>query len=130
MTSYIAVIHKDPESSFGVSFPDFPGCFSAADTLDEAKDAAKEALEGHIAFMQEDGEGLPTPSTLDHVMADELYRTGVAFLVDIAAQKEKAVRIQVTLLPSALAAIDVAAGEKKKTRSRYLVESALEAARA
>ena len=29
MTSYIALIHKAPESDFGVSFPDLPGCISA-----------------------------------------------------------------------------------------------------
>ena len=41
---YIAIIHKDPNSDFGVSFPDFPGCTSAGRTLDEAKDMAAEAL--------------------------------------------------------------------------------------
>jgi len=36
MTAYIALIHKDQDSDFGVSFPDFPGCYSAGSTLDEA----------------------------------------------------------------------------------------------
>ena len=26
MRQYIALIHKDADSDFGVSFPDFPGC--------------------------------------------------------------------------------------------------------
>jgi predicted RNase H-like HicB family nuclease len=30
---YIAVIHHDPGSAFGVSFPDFPGCITAGETL-------------------------------------------------------------------------------------------------
>ena len=29
MPSYIAIIHKEPESDYGVSFPDFPGCITA-----------------------------------------------------------------------------------------------------
>jgi len=43
---YIAIIHKDPDSDFGVSFPDFPGCITAGRTLDEAKEMAREALSG------------------------------------------------------------------------------------
>ncbi|MBL0942631.1 MAG: type II toxin-antitoxin system HicB family antitoxin, partial [Alphaproteobacteria bacterium] len=35
--NYIALIHKDKNSDFGVSFPDFPGCITAGKTLDEAR---------------------------------------------------------------------------------------------
>ena len=35
MKTYIALVHKDADSAWGVSFPDLPGCFSAADTLDD-----------------------------------------------------------------------------------------------
>ena len=42
--NYIAILHKDDKSDYGVSFPDFPGCVTAGATLDEAKDMAKEAL--------------------------------------------------------------------------------------
>jgi predicted RNase H-like HicB family nuclease len=41
---FIAVVHKDPDSAFGISFPDLPGCFSAADTEDEVLPNAAEAL--------------------------------------------------------------------------------------
>jgi predicted RNase H-like HicB family nuclease len=30
---YIAYLHKDRDSDFGVSFPDFPGCITAGKTL-------------------------------------------------------------------------------------------------
>jgi hypothetical protein len=43
---YIAIIHKELNSDFGVSFLDFPGCITAGRTLDEAKDMAAEALTG------------------------------------------------------------------------------------
>jgi predicted RNase H-like HicB family nuclease len=29
---YIALVHKDNGTSYGVSFPDVPGCISAGDT--------------------------------------------------------------------------------------------------
>jgi hypothetical protein len=32
---YPVYVHRDLESSHGVTFPDFPGCFSAADELAE-----------------------------------------------------------------------------------------------
>ena len=35
-THFIALIHKEPDSGYGVSFPDVPGVIAAADTLDEA----------------------------------------------------------------------------------------------
>ena len=33
---YVAYLHKDRDSDFGVSFPDFPGCVTAGRTLEEA----------------------------------------------------------------------------------------------
>ena len=44
MKPYIALVHKDLESAYGVSFPDAPGCFSAADTIDDLFANAAEAI--------------------------------------------------------------------------------------
>ena len=57
---YPAVIDKDPDSDYGVVFPDFPGCVSAGSTLDEAVLGAHEALAGHVALMVADGDALPS----------------------------------------------------------------------
>ena len=40
MPRYIALIHKDPGSCCGVSFPDWPGVVTAGDTIDEAMQQA------------------------------------------------------------------------------------------
>jgi predicted RNase H-like HicB family nuclease len=45
MKTFIALVHKDEDSAWGVSFPDLPGCFSAADTLADVLPQAGEALE-------------------------------------------------------------------------------------
>jgi predicted RNase H-like HicB family nuclease len=79
--NYIGVIHKDPDSDFGVSFPDFPGCITAGRTLGEAKAMAIEALEGHIAEIQAASEPNPGPSSLGAVLADPDFADGAAFLV-------------------------------------------------
>ncbi len=48
MRHYIALIHKDPDTEYGVSFPDFPGCISAGSSLDEARAMGIEALAFHV----------------------------------------------------------------------------------
>lgn len=44
MTYYIALIHKDQDSCYGVSFPDIPGVFTAGDTFEEAMVEAADVL--------------------------------------------------------------------------------------
>ena len=41
---YVALVHKDPQSDFSVSFPDLPGCVSAAETVEAALEEARTAL--------------------------------------------------------------------------------------
>ena len=52
MPAYIALVHKDEGTSYGVSFPDVAGCISAGDTFEEAVANAAEALTGHFAAMR------------------------------------------------------------------------------
>ena len=68
---YIAFIHKEEDSVFGVSFPDFPGCISAGDSLDEALLNASEALQGHVQMMEADGDHVPSPRSADDIMKDK-----------------------------------------------------------
>ena len=64
---YIALIHKDPDSGYGVSFPDVPGVITAADTLDAALAEASSVL----SFAFEDWVGpLPTPRDLKSLRTD------------------------------------------------------------
>jgi predicted RNase H-like HicB family nuclease len=56
---YIAYLHKEKDSDYGVSFPNFPGCITAGRTLEEARRMAVEALALHIQGMIEDGLAVP-----------------------------------------------------------------------
>jgi predicted RNase H-like HicB family nuclease len=67
---YIALVHKDEDSDFGVSFPDFPGAVTAARTLDEALERAQKALALLLEGMAEDGEPIPPPSGFAEVIKD------------------------------------------------------------
>jgi predicted RNase H-like HicB family nuclease len=78
MKQYIGLIHKDADSDFGVSFPDFPGVVTAGTDLDDARAMAEVALAFHIEGLLEDGKAIPEPSSLEDVMADATNRDGVA----------------------------------------------------
>ena len=120
---YIAYLHKDRKSDFGVSFPDFPGCVTAGKTLDEARRMAAEALALHIEGMAQDGEPIPEPSTIDDVAEDPAMRGAVAFLVNVGL--DKTVRLNITARKSQVAAIDQKADEAGMTRSAYMVRAHL-----
>ena len=124
MRQYIGLIHKDPDTDYGVSFPDFPGCVTGGCDLDEARAQAEEALAFHVEGMTEDGEAIPEPSSLEAVMADATNRDGVAILVALKAPAAKAVRINVTLPEDVLQAIDVYAERHGFTRSGFLAQAA------
>jgi predicted RNase H-like HicB family nuclease len=121
---YIAYLHKDKGSDYGVSFPDFPGAITAGSTLEEARRMAGEVLALHIAGMREDGEEIPAPSTLDDVRNDPAMKDAVAVLIE-AQELEKTVRINVTARESQIAAIDRLASAFGLTRSAFMVRSAL-----
>lgn len=120
MTEYIALLHKDRGSDYGVSFSDFPGCVTAGKTLEEARRMAAEALAFHIAGMIEDGEAIPSPSTLDTIMRERANRDAAAFIVAVPTEAERAVRVNVTLPESLLRRID----ETTDNRSRFLAQAA------
>ena len=126
---YIAYLHKDRDSDFGVSFPDFPGCVTAGRTLDEANRMAPEALALHIAGMREDGEPIPEPSTLDDLAKDPARKTAAAVtLVHVEPRPEKTVRINITVREKQIEIIDQQAHEAGMTRSAYMVQSSVHAA--
>ena len=120
MPSYIGLIRKDKDSDFGVDFPDFPGCISAGDSIEEARRMAQEALELHASGLLEDGEGLPLPTSLDVIMADPDNSDSVAFLATVPDPPERSVRVNITLPERLLRRIDARA----PNRSAFLARAA------
>lgn len=125
MANYIAVVHKEPNSDFGVSFPDFPGCITAGSTIDEVKDMAHDALTLHIKGMLEDGEKISDPSKLEDIMADPEYSDAVAILVvTVSDAKPRSVRVNITVPKDMLHQIDAIAKKRGMSRSSFLVHAA------
>lgn len=120
---YIALIHKEAGSDYGVNFPDLPGCITAGSTIDEAKDMAKEALQFHIEGMLEDGEAIPMPSSLESIMRERANRDAIAFLVDAGVQRDRPVRINITIPGTLLRDTTEYANANGKSRSAFIAEA-------
>jgi predicted RNase H-like HicB family nuclease len=118
------VIHKDPDSSYGVTIPDLPGCFTAGDTLDQAMRNLQEAVELHL----EGEERVPAPSTIDRWARDPDYADGIFALVDVDLDflADETLRVNISVKRSTLARIDRAAKAAGEDRSEFLVRAALE----
>jgi predicted RNase H-like HicB family nuclease len=127
MREYIALIHKDADSDFGVSFPDFPGCVTVGVNLDEARRMAEEALALHLEGLAEDGDPIPEPSSLETIMAEAENRKAVAFLVSVSDHASKTVRINITMAEDLLETIDTFATANGFTRSGFLAMAAKKA---
>ncbi len=124
MSYYLAVVRKDDGSAFGIHFPDVPGCFSAADEMDDLVPNAVEAL----SFYAEDSE-LKAPRGIEDIRRDPDVMSDLAagaFLVAIPLIENEArvVRANITLEQGMLKAIDMAAKQRKLTRSAFLAQAA------
>jgi predicted RNase H-like HicB family nuclease len=126
MRSYIALISKDPDSAWGVHFPDLPGCTSAGDTMQDAIANAGKALR----LWAEDEPELPEPSALDRlrrradVRADlDAGATAVVIPLIVADRKQ---RYNVMLDPALVEGIDHAARTAGVSRSDFLANAAME----
>lgn len=124
---YQAFIHQDADG-FGVSFPDFPGCIAHGTTLDAALQSAREALAFHVEGMQEDGDTIPAPRSADDIATDAdlaEWREGatlayVPLLLDRGSPK----RVNISVDPGLLEAIDDAARARGINRSAFLASAA------
>lgn len=68
------------EDGISISFPDIPGCFSCANTDEEALYMAKDALGLHICNMEDDGDIIPIPTELKDI---KIKNNQKAILVEV-----------------------------------------------
>ena len=75
---FIAFVHKQPDSCYGVSFPDVPGCTSAGSTMDEALRNTVEAVRLWAQDAVDNGEPLPPPRSAETLRTDRDVRAALA----------------------------------------------------
>ncbi len=72
--SYRILLRKEPEGGYTVIVPSLPGCVTYGDTIEEAIEMAKEAIELYIESLKEHGEEIPTEEgTLEYTLTVEAY---------------------------------------------------------
>ena len=101
----------------GVSFPDLPGCVTAAETEKEAIELGREAMVFHLEGMIEDGEQIPAASSLRSVKAG---KNCAVVLID-GPRPDKPERFNVSAQSSQLMLIDKLAHQNGMTRSAWIV---------
>lgn len=130
---YVLAIHKDPNSCYGVTVPDLPGCFSAGDTLDEAIEQAREAILLHLESSAADGEELPAHRSVEeHRVDPDLADAAYWAVVEVPDHDlpGKAQRINITMNERVLNRLDAVAEAEGQTRSGLLQRLASEYASA
>jgi len=128
MMNFPVVVHKDPDSAYGVTVPDLPGCFSAGDTLDEALENAKEAMECHIEGLLMDEEFVPIPQAIEKHYQNPDYLDGIweSVNVDLANILGNSKPIEVNLPEKILAQLDKYAKRQRESRSNLLAQATIE----
>jgi predicted RNase H-like HicB family nuclease len=124
---YPVYVHiGDKRHAHGMEFPDFPGCFSAADDWRDINRMAQEAVECHVA-----GESapLPDPTPLEKLARNPKYKGGVWMLVDLDTTRLDSApkRVNISLPGTLLSQIDEYAEANHLTRSGFLAKVAKEA---
>ena len=122
------VIHKDEDSSYGVSVPDLPGCISANDTVDGAFTSVREAILLHLDGMLAHGYPLPTPQPIQQHLGNPAYVDGIWGYVDVDLTEipDTVVRVDITAPSKTLATIDQWANWAGETRSGFMLKATLE----
>ena len=57
--TYRIVLRKEAEGTYTAFVPSLPGCITWGDSVEHALEMAKEAIEGYIAVLIEEGEPVP-----------------------------------------------------------------------
>ena len=124
---YVSFIHW-AEAGFGVSFPDFPGCVSVGDTVDDAVRHGSEALAFHVEGLVHDGVAIPSPRSIDAIKADpelaDWRRDADLVVIPLLLDRGSSRRVNISLDRGLLEAIDDEARQRRMTRSAFLATAA------
>ena len=121
---YFAIVHKDKGSAYGVTFPDLPGCFSAADEIVDVLPHAQAAL----ALYASGETSLPVARSIEDMTKEKEIQSALAagaFVIAVPlVVSDKKIRANVMFERSLLEAVDRQAQSTGISRSEYLAQAA------
>jgi len=114
----------DDEHAHGITIPDFPGCFSAADEWSDVPGLVQEAIE---VYCEGEDQDIPEPSRIEDLRDLPEYKGGEWAFVDVNldtldTRKE---RINLSIPRNALREIDEHVSREGIKRSGFMVRAAL-----
>lgn len=122
---YPVYVHVgDGAHAHGVTIPDLPGCFSAADDWQDLPAQIQDAVE--LYFEGETIE-LPRPTPLETLAKDPRYQDGGIWMlieIDISDILPKVGEVNVSLPAALVNRIDAAAKRRHMSRSRFIEQAA------
>lgn len=121
------VIHKDQDSTYGVTIPSLNGVFSYGDTLEEAIENSKEAILFHLEGILDDGnEPDFSKASLDDVRTDPDYQDAifVSIDLDVSAFTLKPERFNVSWPKYLIKEVDSYTSKHHDNRSNFLAKAA------
>ena len=124
MRYFTAIVHRDRDEAYGLTFPDLPGCHATAGTWDGIPAAAADALDLWFATMPD-----IEPTSLDAIrlredVAAELAAGGVLMPVPYIPADTALARVNISIERGLLRAIDETARQRGMTRSSFIASSA------
>lgn len=128
---YPVVLHTDDGVRYGVTVPDLPGCFSAGDTLDEALESAREAIDLQLEGLTQEGGEVPVARSVAQHQSNPHLAGGTWALVEVDASKydNRTEKINITIPRRVLNRVDEFAKLHGLSRSGFLVQAAEKAMR-
>jgi predicted RNase H-like HicB family nuclease len=126
MRRYMAIVHQEGDSAYGVWFPDLPGCYGAGDTEDEALASAKKSLMLYAEDALNDGEELPAPRDVRQLRNDASVQESLGesngFLVSVPLiiNSGRTKRVSLDFDLALVESIDEVSKECKLTRKAWV----------
>jgi predicted RNase H-like HicB family nuclease len=122
----VYVYSGDAKTAYGITLPDFEGCFAASDTLEGIPQACQQAMEAHFF---EEPESVPKASKLADLKKRAKLKGGEWMFVDLDINgiQAKPIRLNVSLPSNLVKMIDAQARSRKMTRSGFLADAAMQA---
>ena len=125
--TYLALFEADKENGgYMISFPDFSGAISEADTLNEAIYKAREVLEIYTIMFEDEDKEFPEPSSFKALAgqlgSDEDILQAISVDTELVRERERSKVVNKTVtLPSWLVEI----GKENKINFSQLLQKAI-----
>lgn len=124
--NYIGILDGSSDT-WGVRFPDLPGCVGAGDSPDAAIADAGQALRDVIDHKARGGHPIPAPATLETILASgEIAPGETIVIIPLLLDAGRTVRANLTVDAGLLDAVDQAAKARGITRSAFFASAARE----